>query len=328
MKDALALTWFEHRRTSGLCAGLGLELAVLETGRRGVLRYLLLGLRTITLLLRRRPAVLLVQNPSLILGALSVGLRPVLGYRLIVDAHNEAVLPFINRQSWVRRLSRWVVRKADLTIVSNRQLAAAVEQQGGRPFTLADRLPVAPMLSTRNLAGHFNVVLIATFAADEPVEAVLAAVRGTEIDLYVTGNWRKLDPATAQAVPANVHFTGFLAEEEYWRLLQSADAVVDLTLMDNCLVCGAYEGLAATKPMLLSNNTASVELFGDSALYTDNTAPDIRRSLERLRLERLRLHTAAAVKRAELSAAWTTRAGVLAEVLRQYQTGVQPESVV
>ena len=142
------------------------------------------------------------------------------------------------------------------------------------------------MLSTRNLAGHFNVVLIATFAADEPVEAVLAAVRGTEIDLYVTGNWRKLDPATAQAVPANVHFTGFLAEEEYWRLLQSADAVVDLTLMDNCVVCGAYEGLAATKPMLLSNNTASVELFGDSALYTDNTAPDIRRSLERLRLGR------------------------------------------
>ena len=117
---------------------------VLKTRWRGPVRYLLLGARTVGLLVRRRVRVLLVQNPSLILASLAVLLRALLGYRLIVDAHNEAVEPFINRQRWVKSLSRWVIRKADVTIVSNRQLAALVDAWGGRSFTLPDPIPVPP----------------------------------------------------------------------------------------------------------------------------------------------------------------------------------------
>src|SRR5260370_29935708 len=98
MSGALALTWLQHRRTKELCAGLDIELLVLTTKLDGTLRYLVLGARTLVQLARRRPQVVLVQNPSLILAALAAALRGVLGYRLIVDAHNEAVVPFINRQ--------------------------------------------------------------------------------------------------------------------------------------------------------------------------------------------------------------------------------------
>lgn len=315
MSGALALTWFEHRRTKELCAGLDIELLVLATKLRGPLRYLVLDARTLTLLARRRPEVLLVQNPSLILAALAVAARGVLGYRLIVDAHNEAVVPYINRQWWVARLSRWVIRRADLTIVTNRQLAQVVERCGGRPFTLPDRIPTPPAAPARALRGAFNVVLIATFAPDEPVAEVLDAVRGTEVELYVTGDHRKLDQSVVARVPANVHFTGFLIDEDYWTLLRSADAIVDLTLMDDCLVCGAYEALALGKPMLLSNNAASVELFGDSAVFTNNTAADIRLALERLRLERGRLQVAAEHKRSELADLWTGSARSLGELV-------------
>src|SRR5256885_12630417 len=114
-----------------------------------------------SLLARRRPQILLVQNPSLILAALAAAVRGVLGYRLIADAHNEAVVPFINRQRWVTRLSRWVIRRADLTIVSNRQLAERVVRHGGRAFTLPDRVPAPPPAPRRTLDGAFNVVLIA-----------------------------------------------------------------------------------------------------------------------------------------------------------------------
>jgi glycosyltransferase involved in cell wall biosynthesis len=328
MRDVLALTWTEHRRTTGLCAGLGLELLVLETRGRGPLRYLLLSLRTVALLLRRRPGVLLVPNPSLILSALTLVLGPVLRYRLIVDAHNEAVTPFIHQQPWLKRLSRWVVRKAELTIVTNHALATAVEEQGGRPFTLPDPVPEAPRLAVEKLPGEFNVVLISTFAPDEPVAAVLEAVRGANVDLYVTGNHRKLDPATAQRLPPNVHLTGFLPEDAYWKLLQSADALIDLTLMDNCLVCGAYEALAVGKPMLLSNNRVSVELFGDSALYTDNSATDIRRLLQQLRTERAGLQAAGVTRRAELAASWTACARRLADALRQWQTHTRSDRVL
>jgi glycosyltransferase involved in cell wall biosynthesis len=114
-------------------------------------------------------------------------------------------------------------------------------------------------------------------------------------------------------VPPNVRFTGFLDELDYWSLLRSADAIVDLTLMDDCLVCGSYEALALGKPMLLSNNSASVELFGDCAVFTNNTAADIRRALERLRLEQARLQAAAERKRGELADLWAAGARALAD---------------
>jgi glycosyltransferase involved in cell wall biosynthesis len=326
MSGVLALTWLEHRRTTELCAGLQIEMVVLDTARRGLLRYFLLGMRTIVLLLGRRPEVLLVQNPSLVLSALSVALRRVVGYRLIVDAHNEAVAPFANRQRWVGRLSRWVIRHADLTVVTNRRLAELVQVQGGRPFTLPDRIPTPRAVRARTLSANFNVVLIATFARDEPIAAVFEAVRGVDnLELYVTGNHRKLDRAIAADLPTNVRFTGFLADEDYWGLLQAADAIVDLSLKADCLVCGAYEAFALAKPMLLSNNRASQELFGGGAVFTDNTAGDIRAALEGLRSDPGRMQMCAARKRDELARAWTIDARRLAATISAWLQKVRSE---
>ncbi len=316
MSRVLAVTWFDHRRTRELCAGLDIELAVLVTRRRGALRYLQLTVRTIAKLVQRRPKVLLVQNPSLVLSALAVLWRSLFGYRLIVDAHNEAIAPHENPQAWIKSLSRWVVRRADLTIVTNRQLAQLVMQQGGRPFVLPDRIPTPAAGSARTLGPYFSVVLIATFAKDEPIGAIFDAVQGADLQLYVTGNARKLDSATAARAPSNVNFTGFLAEQEYWDLLRSADAVIDLTLKPDCLVCGAYEALALGKPVLLSDNTASVELFGDGALYSDNSPASIRNGLERLRGEYPRLARAANLKCRELQEQWQSQAHALDAIVR------------
>ena len=112
----------------------------------------------------------------------------------------------------------------------------------------------------------------------------------------MTGNPSRMDPLLAARAPPNVRFTGFLPDPDYWALLRSADAIIDLTLMEDCLVSGAYEALAVGTPMLLSNNRASVELFAGAAAFTDNTTADIRRGLERLRLGRDEMKIAAAVK--------------------------------
>lgn len=311
MNDVLALSWFHHRRTRELCAGLGIELVPLATPYGGVRRYLVLTARTIGLLARRRPRVLLVQNPSLVLSALAVVLRGAFRYRLVVDAHNEAVDPYENRQFWIGGLSRWVVRRANLTIVTNRQLAQLVRGQRGVPFILPDRIPKAPGGPPRRLDAAFNVVLIATFAKDEPISAIFDAVRDAELDLYVTGNPARLPASVKAAAPPNVRFTGFLAEEDYWSLLRSADAIVDLTLKPDCLVCGAYEALALGKPVLLSGNAASIELFNDGALYTDNSPADIRRALGRLRAGQRAQEAAARSKRDELIERWNANAQAL-----------------
>jgi hypothetical protein len=312
---ALALTWFGHRRTTELCAGLGIELLVLDTSRRGVLRYVELFSRTVRELARRRPQALLVQNPSLVLAMCAVLLRPFFRYRLLVDAHNEAVEPVVNPQWWIRWVSHWVLRRSDVTIVTNRQLAAVVTRVGGRPFVLPDRVPTPPDGSQSVASSNFKLVLICTFAADEPVGEVFEAVRNLEVELHVTGNHRKLAPALRESMPKNVVLTGFLSEEAYWDLLRAADAVIDLTTMDNCLVCGGYEAIALEKPLLLSGNEASRDLFQDGATYTDNTSADIRRAVDRIMRERPTLAASASQARERMTRTWKSQALLLAQQL-------------
>ena len=294
-----------------LCGGLGLELVVLTTPRRGFSRYALLTTRTMALLFRRRPDVLLIQNPSLILATLAVLLRSVLGFSVVVDAHNEAVEPYIHSSPIVRRLAHWVIKRSDLTIVTNRQLAHIVEAAAGRPFVLPDRIPDPPDgRVTAPLTSGFNLVLIATYAKDEPVAAVFEAVRDLPVQLYATGNPDKLDQSVRAGLPSNVTLTGFLPEQEYWALLRAADAIIDLTTMDNCLVCGAYEALALGKPMVLSGNAACEELFGVAALYVDNTSSSIRSAIQRLQMGEAS-REAIDERRRALMDQWTRSASVL-----------------
>lgn len=281
------------------------------------MRYALLGLRTLKLLVRRRPDAVLVQNPSLVLSLLVLLLRPVLRYRVIVDAHNEAVQPFLNRSRFILSATHWVLRNADLTIVTNEPLGRIVSSVGGRPFVLPDRIPTPPVAppDTAAVTRQLTLALIATFAGDEPYREVLEAVRGLDVTLYVTGNHRKLAASILDSVPDNVHFTGFLSEHDYWALLYRVDAIIDLTTMDNCLVCGAYEAVAIARPLILSDNDASIALFGGCALFTDNSIDDIRARIVELKEALPGLQSGVVLRRASLQAEWERSAAQLRLVL-------------
>lgn len=300
----IAITWFDHRRTTELCVGLGLPLRSITTRRKGLVRYLELTWRTVRELFGTRPHGVLVQNPSLVLAALMVGLRPLFRYRLVVDAHNEAVQPVINRSSLILWVTHWILRRADLTIVTNRQLADQVVARCGLPFVLPDRVPAAPAISGKNLHGSFRVVLICTYAIDEPLAAIFEAVRGLDLHLYVTGNDRKCSPQLRAIAPPNVIFAGFLSETDYWEYLAASDAIIDLTTMPNCLVCGGYEAAALGKPLLLTRSDAACELFGDGAVYTDNTVDDIRVKLEYLGKETSELQSRMRKRRDKMMLDW------------------------
>lgn len=310
-RQALAITWFWHRRTAELCEGLGVPLEVLDTKHRGARRYVELSLRTLRLLRRVRPRVLFVQNPSLILACLAVAARMLFGYRLVVDAHNEAVEPFINLSRTIAVLTRWVLRKADLTIVTSKQLASIVQASGGRAFVLPDRVPQVPEASPRPLAGEFSLVLICTYAPDEPLLEVIQAVRDLDVTLYVTGNKKRCDPAILESAPPNVIFTGFLAEHEYWNYLRACDAIIDLTTMPNCLVCGGYEAAALGQSLLLTRSAAAFELFGEAALYTDNSPADIQRAILEMRALGSQLRERMSQRGEELTIYWVEQADAL-----------------
>jgi glycosyltransferase involved in cell wall biosynthesis len=275
------LTWSSHRRTSGLAAGLGIELLEVISARRGVARHLELIARTLRLLCTRSFRVIIAQNPSMILATLLVCIRPARRYRLVVDAHNEAITPFVHDVAVVRALSRWLLQRACLTIVTNAELAERVRQARGRPFVLPDPLPAVPPDLPADASSPPYVVVVCTFAPDEPLGEIFAAAGALpEVQFKVTGNARRCAPALLASKPANVELTGFLDEPSYWALLAGSEAILDLTSMPDCLVCGAYEALALGVPIILTDNPAGRRLFGQVAVFTDTTPAGIAAAIK------------------------------------------------
>jgi glycosyltransferase involved in cell wall biosynthesis len=283
------ITWEDHRRTRGLCDYFQVDLRVLSTRRSGIGRYLELVPRTFQTVRAVRPDIVIVQSPSIILALVTVLWRRILGYRVVVDAHNEAVEPFINPSAPFRWLTNFLLRHTDLTIVTNRALADIVISHGGRAAVLPDRIPEAPQSARRSGARNadFTVAVIATFASDEPIHNVLdaAARLRASVRFTITGDSNKLPAKVRESVPDNVTFCGFVSEQAYWALLANVNLVVDLSCIDNCLVCGGYEALSVGTPLLLSNSRASREHFRTAARYTDNSTDSIVAEIEEARGE-------------------------------------------
>lgn len=269
--SSLWISWYAHRRSSGLCEAWGIPLKVLPSRHAGPRKWLGQAVETLRLLRHHRPDVLFVQNPSLGLTVLAVWARWMFGYYLVVDAHNEGVRPFVRSGDFVRRLTRYLLRCADATIVTNAALAEDVRVSGGNALILPDSLPTpAPFDAASQPAGTLtpDVMVISTYAPDEPLAAILAAAaRMPDVQFAVSGHANKF-AALGLAQPGNVTLTGFLPDRDYWAILARSKLICDLTLMPDCLVCGAYEGLALARPMVLSDNPATRELFGHGAVLT------------------------------------------------------------
>jgi glycosyltransferase involved in cell wall biosynthesis len=143
-----------------------------------------------------------------------------------------------------------------------------------------------PVLSS----GPLRATLISTFKADEPIEKVIRAVLCTALPytLAITGK-RSGAGELLRYEGEKIRFTDFLPQEEYEALLRGSDLIIDLTTHQNCLVCGAYEGLSLGIPLLLSDSPASREYFPLGCLYTDNTVQGVQCALERFFEHRLQL---------------------------------------
>lgn len=309
--EGMFLTWERHQRTRSLVAHLGLTLReVVIVGPR-YRRYWGQIAATLGYLRRERPALIVLQNPSLVLNVLVLCWRAITRTEcvIVMDAHNEAVEPIIVTWWWWRALAAWALRTADFTMVTNRFLAQKVVQQGGRPLVLPDPVPdVAPSGVPPLAAGEaLRLLVIATYAKDEPIEPILEAARALQgqIEFQFTGNFRKLPEQVLSSAPPNVKFLGFLSEADYWQHMRDAHAVLDFTLMEDCLVCGAYEAVAVGRPMVLSDTRALQEFFRLGSVYARAEPRAIVAAIRRLRAEYEPLSEQITALRALLQTEWS-----------------------
>ena len=283
-----------------------MQLHAFESNRPRILKYPILASRTLGLLLREGPCVLVVQNPSIALATLALMCRPLFRYRLIVDAHNAALQVEAGPRRYLAPLYRLVQRRADRTLVSNTTLAGFVEANGGRAIVLPDPLPdVAGVRAGSRPLGR-QVTFICTFALDEPWLEAMSAVDDIPEDvfMYVTG--RVPGWLARETIPKNprLRLTGFLPDRDYLNLLARSDVVLDLTRRENCLVCGAYEAVALGVPLVLSDTAALRAYFRQGVVYAVNSKAGIATALREALARHDELRAEIAALRSDLVEDW------------------------
>lgn len=282
------ITWEDHRRSRELAKVLEADYFAFHKSGNRYVRYFILGVKTIFFLFKIRANIVYCQNPSIVLAAIVCFLKPILRYKIVVDRHSNFKFQFLNSRNvkWkiFHFLSRYTIRKADLTIVTNDYLKNYVDAHHGRGFVLPDKLPTLSSENIMPLKGEFNFVFISTFSDDEPIEQVItaAAKMGSRCQLYVTGrysSYKNIDRLLA-TLPMNVTLTGFLSEPDYQSLLASADTLIVITDQEHTLTCGAYEAVALGKPMILGDTDTLKNYFALGAVYTKPNIFSITESLK------------------------------------------------
>ena len=313
------ITWERQRRNRSMAASVGATLHELEYRGNALARYCVLVFRTIRLVRGAKPDLIFFQNPSLVLAALMAGLKTlgVIRCKTIGDFHNAGVHP-----PTATFLVPWIVRHCDLVLVSNSNLAPAIEAAGGRCLAMPDPLPSMEVTSDSGVTSpvtpaggsfadrsvEFAVLFVCSWAPDEPIAAVLEAARileGTDPDVSITITGRPKLAATGWVgdLPRNVELPGYLSDHEFERRLASCSVILDLTTRADCMVCGAYEAVSVGVPMILSNNEPTVRYFRKGALYTDNSAQDIARLVLEARRRHMQLRQEVVELKDELATA-------------------------
>jgi len=256
------------------------------TSKRGAwvapFKYALQAIRTFGLLFRKKPRLVFVQSPP------GVAVLVVYIYcvwtknHYIVDAHSAALqLPFWTRPRW---LWRTLARKALTTIVTNNYFEKMLNDWDARVLILRDIPTAFPNGDPYPMNGDFNVTVVNTFSADEPLAQILEAARGMEgVRLYITGKVSRGNPELLEHAPPNIQFTDFLNTEQYYALMRTSHAVMCLTTRDHTMQRGACEALSMGKPIITSNWPILQEYFNKGTVHVDNTGGGIRSGLYKMK---------------------------------------------
>lgn len=280
------ITWEDQRRNREVSKALGaklFEFSEIDLMSNPLRKYPVGVWKTLKVFFKEKPKLVYAQNPSIVLSLLVIIMKHIFHIRVVIDAHNVGLFPAEGKSRILNQISRYIQRKADVTIVTNEALKKYVEENDGRAFVLPDKIPDFLKVLDIPLKGKKNILFICTFAEDEPYLEVFKAAEILEdnVFIYVTGNFAKTN-LNESGLPNNVVLTGFLPENDYVQMLFAVDAIIDLTTRENCLVCGAYESIAAEKPMILSNTTALRNYFHSGVVFTENHSKSLTRSISKV----------------------------------------------
>ncbi|HYD46840.1 MAG TPA: glycosyltransferase [Terriglobales bacterium] len=306
------LTWDPVcQRSVSIADRLGKELETIHYfGYRrpwiAPVKYPLQAARTLQSLFEQRPKVVMVSNPPPF-AAWTVWLYcKATGSKFVLDAHTGVFLepkwrPFLP-------LNRFLMQRAAMTLVTNKALQKRVNQWGGRGFVLPDPLPQTAPAAARfpfDRRWQFNIAAVFSFYEDEPVDEMLSVRRlPADTRVYVTGDSNRVSRHLKRQLSQQVHLCGFVPRSQYDALLATCNAVICLCTRPHTLLCGAYEAVAAGKPLITSESEAMRQYFRSGTIFVDNSTAGIEHGIRMARLRHHELTTKMVQLREDLRREW------------------------
>ncbi|RJP79153.1 MAG: glycosyltransferase family 1 protein [Candidatus Zixiibacteriota bacterium] len=325
--ERVFLTWLPYsRRSQTLAANFQAEpvyfryLAGKHNVPKAVLRYLVMTVHTILLVLRRRPRLVFVMNQPIFLPLTLFLLHFLTRVRYVVDSHSGL---FIKPQwRWSLPMMKYVYRYSLFSIVTNQRHRELVTSWGANVEVLGalsvDHEEVEPFTRPEGPC----LVVIGTFAEDEPTREVIEAARQLpQVRFFVTGAVKNAPPDLVSGAPDNVTFTDFQPRPRYVGLVQAMDGAMILVKNDNVMQMGAYEAMSWAVPIVTSDWPVLRENFYRGAIFTDNSTADIVRAVRELLERRDYYREEIARLRTEKRQAWDQQIGRINGFIQQRLSG-------
>jgi glycosyltransferase involved in cell wall biosynthesis len=246
------------------------------------------------------------------------------GSHYIIDTHTGGLVGY--KWGWSLPLHRWLSRRALATIVTNAylrdRLLGGSSRRNFRVLLLED--PPVEWRKTGPLStpqpGARQVTVIATYSADEPIEAVLAAARQLpDVSFSISGDARRLPAAVRARCPQNVRLTGWLSDTEYSELVSRANVVVALTTRNHTLLCGAWEALYAGQPFITSDWPVLRAAFPQGTVFTGATSQEIAAAINQALADEDHLRAAMQALAADKRQAWALSIAELLNLIPGYE---------
>lgn len=287
-RDALHVAWttFQRRQVS-MADMAGFECVFMPITASGRIAkgygYLTALVKTVALLRRRHPRTVWVQLPQvpLLWAALIYKHFFRRDARIVADCHNALFRPPWSRFPLGLRLLHF----CDCILVHNAMVRVQAIELGvpaSKVAVLEDVPPVvnhgddcAPPAVLAQRARPW-VLMPGSFAADEPIEEVLAAARlAPDVTFVITGRTEnaKRNGHDISHAPPNLIMPGFVPVAEFDRILCHADVVLGLTRVEGIQLSVCNEALGYGKPLIVSNTAVLSKLFGAVAPCVDSTRP-------------------------------------------------------
>jgi glycosyltransferase involved in cell wall biosynthesis len=279
------ISWLPHcRRSEALASLLGgkshlIHYLGFKRPSQAIVKYPLQTLSTVIRLSRDNADLILVATPPVLAAVPVYVYARIRRVPFVIDAHTGTF--FDPRWTWLLPLSRWLSRAARATIVTNDHLAQVVRSWGAQAVVIGSVPMTFPPGQGQPSGDSAKVVVINSFSRDEPVKAVLSAAKNIpHIYFDITGDVELASASLLESAPKNVHFTGWLPDQQYANLLRSATIVMVLTTRDHTMQRGAYEAMALEKPLITSDWPLLRRTFNRGTIHVDNTEVSITVGVE------------------------------------------------